>query len=98
MDEKLYEKLDQNISEIKDSIQQIQKDVAEGKVTSAIQTEQLAEHMRRSVANEEAVKTVAAEVKPIQEHVAIVNFLGKSITWLVGAGGLITLINQYFNN
>lgn len=97
MDEKLYQKLDQNIAEIKDTIFEIKKDISEGKIISAIQSEQLAEHMRRSLANEEAVKTIAAEVKPIQEHVAIMNFMGKSLTWLIGAGGLLTLINQYFN-
>lgn len=89
MDDRQFEKLDLSLTEIKTSINEIN-------ITIAIQAEQLAEHMRRSLANEKAIERVAEEVKPIQEHVAIVGFLVKALAWGAGAGSLITLLSRLF--
>ena len=87
MDDKQYQKLDNSLTEIKESINSIN-------TTLAVQAEQLAEHMRRSLANENAIDKIVQEVKPIQEHVAIVGFFVKAIAWGAGAGTIITLLSN----
>jgi len=89
MDNEFYKKIESDLSEIKLTLN-------ENTTTLAVQAEQLTEHMRRSAANEIAIEKVAEAVKPIQEHVAIVNFMGKSLTWVIGASGLVTLISRLF--
>lgn len=69
------------LDDINDKLHSIDK-------TLAVNTEQLAEHMKRSLANEKAVELLAQQMEPVKEHVSNIKFLIKSITWLAGVSGL----------
>ena len=70
----------------------VKKDVSEIKVTLAEQHATLEEHMRRSLANEEAVELLRNQLKPIENHVLMVNATTKIIVAIVGSVGLIASI------
>jgi hypothetical protein len=63
----------------------IKEDITEIKVIQARHDENLKEHMKRSLANEEAVNILKNEFKPVQEHVSNVNFVVKVGSYLAGA-------------
>lgn len=52
----------------------------------------LEEHQRRSIANEENVKLLRDEIKPIDKHVAMMNGAGKLITIIGVVAGLVAAI------
>lgn len=86
MSEQIHEKLDA-----------IAKDITDIKVTLAVNTEQLAEHMRRSLANEKAVSLLAQDLIPIKVHVANIKFIGKIFAVILASGGaIIALIKSLF--
>lgn len=60
--------------------------------TLAVNTEQLTEHMRRSLANEKAVDAIVKDLLPIKLHVSNIKFLMRLVGWAVGSGGILTLI------
>ena len=60
-------------------------------VTLAKQEVSLAEHMRRSLANEEAIDVIKDELKPVVSHVYLMGVLGKIALVILGSG-LITKI------
>lgn len=55
----------------------------------------LEEHMRRSAMAEEGIKTLAAELKPVQLHVANLRFVGHLVLWALGSSGFILFIIKY---
>jgi hypothetical protein len=59
------------------------------KLTLAEQHHTLEDHTRRSLAAEEALELLKAEVKPIALHVAVVGALGKIIVFSGSALGLV---------
>lgn len=58
-------------------------------ITLAKQSEQLSEHMRRSLANEEAVQVIKTELKEVQSFSSNLKFLGKFLAWTFGSSGFI---------
>lgn len=72
--------------EVHEKLDKIQSDISEIKVTLAVNTEQLKEHMRRSDLLEARVEQVNDELKPVQEHVAMLKGMAKL---LGGASGLL---------
>lgn len=64
--------------------------------TLASQHEILKDHTRRSLANEEAVKLLGNELKPVLSHVAIVDFIGKVCALILGSDLLYGLIKRLF--
>jgi hypothetical protein len=67
-------------------------------VTLGKQEVQLAEHMRRSLANEEAVEILKDEVKPIVSHVYLMGILGKVFLVILGSGAIGKLISVLLSN
>lgn len=61
------------IRRLEDKLDRVAEDIVDIKVTMARNTQSLEEHMRRSLANEEAIDILKQEVKPIEEHVVYVN-------------------------
>jgi hypothetical protein len=62
-------------------------------VTLGKQEVQLAEHMRRSLANEEAVSVIKDELKPVVSHVYLMGVLGKIALVILGSGAVGKLIS-----
>jgi len=89
-DERLHEKLDKIVN-----------DIADIKVTNAIQTEQLKEHIRRSDLLEIRVEQVDKRFDPIEEFVKNTMFLGKVAAWVLGSltaiGGVIKWFFSHYS-
>jgi len=49
----------------------------------------LEEHQRRSLANEDAVALMRADLEPIKTHVAVVGAIAKAGTVLIGLAGTV---------
>lgn len=73
--------IQQRLDDINDKLHNIDK-------TLAVNTEQLAEHMKRSLSNEKAVELLAQRIEPIQLHVSNVTFLVKTVAYVAGISGL----------
>lgn len=75
----------------------MKEDLTDIKVIQAKQEENLKEHMRRSLANEEAVEALKNQLIPIQKHVdsvsTILKFIGVIGTAITVVAGLIKIIN-----
>ena len=65
-------------------------------VTLASQNEVLKDHTRRSLANEESVKLLSNELKPVLSHVAIVDFIGKVCVLILGSDLLYEVVKRLF--
>lgn len=78
--------LDEKLEKITEKLTEISITVAEQKIILSNQHETLQEHMRRSLANEEAVELMASRLEPVEKHVDRIEFLGKGIGWLLGTG------------
>ena len=63
-------------------------------IIMARQNAQLAEHMKRSELNEQALDVLKGEVKPIQEHVLKINFLMKILAVIGGIIGAVYTVLQ----
>ncbi len=87
MDEKMTDLI---ISMIKDLDTRLDKMT----IIMARQNAQLAEHMKRSELNEQALDVLKGEVKPIQEHVLKINFLMKIFAVIGGIIGAVYTILQ----
>lgn len=62
---------------LQDDVDDIRKEQIEQRIV-------LEEHQRRSLANEKAVEILSESVKPVEEHVLLVNFVVKIVS-VVGA-------------
>lgn len=67
------------MNEIRTEQSETRKTLSRIDVTLAAQHVTLEDHQRRSLANEELVETLRAEIKPLSLHVAIVNRMGAAI-------------------
>lgn len=90
--ENQIEKLDEKVDKLDEKIQDIG-------VVLTRNTSSLEEHMRRSLANEEAIQLMRQQIKPIESHVASVHTVLKIFGFLgllasLGAG-LVKII-QFF--
>ena len=64
--------------------------------TLSVQHEVLAEHQRRSLANEKAVEVIKDELKPIVTHVHVMNIIGKILLMAAGSGVFFKLMQILF--
>ncbi len=69
---------------IHDMLVKLQDDVDDIRKEQIEQRIVLEEHQRRSLANEKAVEILSESVKPVEEHVLLVNFVVKIVS-VVGA-------------
>jgi len=65
-------------------VDRIQETISEINVTMAINTKSLQDHMERTALNEEALKVLKEELKPVHEHVLKVNYT-VTVIGVVGA-------------
>jgi len=82
-----------HLSRIEEKIDKLDSRLDKVDVTLGKQEVQLAEHMRRSLANEEAVEILKDEVKPIVSHVYLMGILGKVFLVILGSGAIGKLIS-----
>jgi hypothetical protein len=82
-------KISELLIKIWENQEETRTDVSEIKVTLAEQKVILEEHQRRSLANEEAVNILRDQMKPIENHVLMVNFAFKVI---LSVGGVIGVV------
>lgn len=83
------------------TLDKIQEDISELKVTSAKQEENIKEHIRRTELAEENITLLRRELEPVKQHVATMNAVLKIvglISVLIGtATGIFQIINIIFN-
>lgn len=77
---------------IHDKLDEISKDITEIKVTMAVNTEQLAEHMKRSEANEKAVEILKTEIVATKINLSNLNLIVKIFAAVVTSGSVITAL------
>ena len=65
----------EKLTAIDTKVDRIQEDITEIKVTMAVNTESLKQHMNRTLHNEAMLDTLKKELTPVHEHVLKVNFL-----------------------
>jgi hypothetical protein len=80
---------------IKD-VEHIKRTMASMDKTLALQAASLIEHMKRSEANEKAVSLLAEELKPVQNHVLLVQSVVKFLAWFFASGIAIYIISKYW--
>ena len=83
------------------TLDKIQEDILDLKVTSAKQEENLKEHIRRTEIAEENISILRKEVEPIKQHVSTMNGVLRVIGFasvVVGTiAGLFQIINIVIN-
>lgn len=82
-------KISEMLLKIWENQEESKKDISDIKVTLAEQKTILDEHQRRSLANEESVALLREQMKPIENHVLLVNFAFKMILSIGGVIGFI---------
>ena len=80
------------LDKIDDKLDKVDNRIDKIDVTLGKQEVQLAEHMRRSQANEEAVAILKDEVKPVVSHVYLMGVLGKIALVLLGSGLILKIV------
>lgn len=81
--DKMYDKQDK-----------ILEDIGEIKVTLAAQHESLKAHMKRTALNEENIKMLREEVKPLSKHMNMINGIAKFITLLGVIVGIVAGVSK----
>lgn len=84
------------IDKIQQKLEVIDSRVDKIHTTLSVQHEVLAEHQRRSLANEKAVEIIKEELKPIVTHVHLMNLLGKLLLMAAGSGVFYKLMQILF--
>ena len=72
------------LSRIEEKLDKLDSRLDRVDVTLALQHASLEDHKRRSEANEEAVKILKNEVKPIVSHVYLMGVIGKVFLVILG--------------
>lgn len=80
------------LNKILEKQESIKEDISDIKIIQGQHHVTLEEHMRRSLANEEAVELLKNEIKPIQSHIYGVNAIAKSIALIAAISGIIVSI------
>lgn len=86
-----------NTDRIYSTLDKIQEDVSELKITSAKQEENLKEHIRRTELAEENLSLLRSEVEPIKQHVSMMNGVLKIVGLTSVIIGTIAGIFQIIN-
>lgn len=81
-----------NMEKLEVKIDNIAADVSEIKVILAEQGVILAEHQRRSLANEASVELLRSQIKPIEHHIALWSGIGKTLMALITITGVIATV------
>lgn len=82
-------KISEMILKIWENQEVMKNDVNDIKVTLAEQHITLEDHTRRSLANEAAVELLRKQIKPIENHVLMVNFAVKILLAIGGVVGFV---------
>lgn len=85
-------KISEMLLKIWENQEEMKNDVTDIKITLAEQHATLEDHTRRSLSNEEAVALLREQIKPIENHVFMVNAVVKILLGLGGAIGFIASI------
>ncbi len=92
-------KISEMLLKIWENQEETRESVSEIKTTLLVQQSILEEHQRRSLANEEAVELLRQHIKPIEEHVIMVNTVVKvalAIGGIIGVIATLLSIVQFF--
>jgi tetrahydromethanopterin S-methyltransferase subunit G len=84
--------MSQDLKDINSKLDKIVSDIGDIKVTNAVQTEQLKEHMKRSDMLEQRVEQVDSELRPIKEHIIVL----RGIMKIVGGVAVVATIARAF--
>jgi len=86
---------------ISQSLDRIESDVTELKIISAKQEENLKEHIRRTEIAEENISLIREEVRPLKEHVIVVNgvlkVLGVISVIVTSIAGFLGIFDKIIN-
>ncbi len=92
------------IEKVHDSVERLNNRVNELQIEQVRQGEMhvrntlnVEEHVRRSNLLEESIELVRDEIRPLQKHVDIVQFIGKVMMWAIGSGGIIFIIKIFLS-
>lgn len=83
------------MEEIKEQLKQMDGRIDNIDKTLIRQEEHLKQHMIRSDMNEKAINIIVQELKPIKEHVLIVKFVIKFLTWILGSSIVLLILQHY---
>lgn len=93
MSDEWLSKIFDKVEKMEERIDNIDKTLIEQHVT-------LQEHMRRSLANEEAVELLSSRIQPIEQHVyrieGILKFFGGISVLVATTAGLIKILRLFF--
>ncbi len=89
-------KISEMILKIWENQEEMKSDLTDIKVTLAEQHITLEDHTRRSLANEEAVELLRQHIKPIEQHVLMVNAVVKIALGIGGAIGFVASVLKIF--
>lgn len=84
------------LDRVETKIDMLSEKLEEINITTVRQQAILEEHQRRSVANEEAVKLLRSELKPLQDHASMVKGASKLITLTGVLAGLAAALFKLF--
>lgn len=79
-----------------DKLDKLDEDLTDLKIIAAKQHASLDEHMRRTLANEEAVSILKEELKPVIKSVETFKILGKAVLFITGSSTLLGLAKALF--
>ena len=83
---------DEKLNKIIEAVHDIKDTLTEQKVTLAKQAVVLEDHTRRSLAAEENLDLLRQQIKPIENHVAFMRGVGKTILMIITAMGAIATV------
>jgi hypothetical protein len=84
----------EKLTVLETKIDKVQEDISEIKITMAVNTASLEQHMELSRLNEEALNVLKTELKPIHEHVLKVNFVITILGALTVTAGAVYTVMQ----
>lgn len=83
------------------SLDRIESDIVELKITSAKQEENLKEHIRRTEIAEENITLIREEIRPLKDHVIVVNgvlkVLGIVSIIITSVAGFLGIFDKIIN-
>lgn len=83
--------------DISDKLDKISDKIANIDSTLQVQQQVLAEHQKRSAANEAAIDIISKRLEPIQAQYIVIKFLAKWIGILIGSEALFLLVQVILN-
>ena len=80
---------DPKLDKIIDSLSEIKETLVEMKITAVKHELTLQDHTKRSLTAEENMEHLRKQVKPIEDHVAFMRGMGRTITILLTIAGIV---------